>query len=75
VLGGDITVTKIPGHAAGFENISAADGVSAIEDIHTAARQVIGPHPERRGGVVVIGSIYLAGALLGILGGKAIPKQ
>ncbi len=66
-LGGEITVTKVPGHAGAFADISRAPGVKTIEDIALATRQLIGPQPQKKGGVIVIGSIYLAGALLGLL--------
>lgn len=74
-LGGNITVTKVPGHGQAFEKISASPGVEVQEDLAAALRAAVGPRPRRRGLVLLIGSIYLAGAALGLLGSPAVRKR
>jgi hypothetical protein len=67
-------VTKVPGHEKAFNKISPVQGIAVEADLAAAVRALIGPRPRKRGTVLVIGSIYLAGAALGLLGSPAVRK-
>lgn len=74
-LHGEVTVTKVPGHDAAFARMAGTPGVSVIGDAAGAARRLIGPRPAEKRTILVIGSIYLAGAVLRSLGastGRAV---
>lgn len=71
----EVTVTKVPGHDAAFARLAGTPGVSVMEDAAGAARRLIGPRPAEKRTILVIGSVYLAGAVLGSLGGRAVPPR
>lgn len=71
----DITVTRVPGSEAAFEKIRNAVGVRVEPDCVAATHKTIGPGAERGATVIVIGSIYLAGAVMAAAGGPAVPTE
>lgn len=68
----DITVTAVPGHDSAFDRVGDVQGIARCRAYREAVRRLIGPKPEKKGFVLVIGSIYLAGAVLSALNGGAI---
>jgi len=60
----NVTVTKVPGSDCAFEKLRAAKGAEIIEDCREASRRIVGPRPAEKCFAVIIGSIYLAGAVL-----------